>query len=135
MPSRNLQESVLAGVERLNEKDRLAGVNKMSQSQTPYQIPPMTHPLSSGWPQPDLREVLIDDTYAVMTTNVFNELSEGTLRYSGIPTGVYEGKTWKCKNQGQWLLRWYETISSGDPLLADLDKDYCRILSREVLLV
>lgn len=79
-------------------------------------IPPITDPMGKHWDQPDRREILIDDTHAVMSLRSFNKLHE----YSGsFPSGVYEGKMWKRHNgifdrefirrggKPTWMLVWY----------------------------
>jgi hypothetical protein len=64
------------------------------------EIPPMTHPLSSAWPQPKRSEILIDDTHAVMTQQTFDKL----LNYvHSQPTGVYEGKMFRKDNCLFWF--------------------------------
>jgi hypothetical protein len=81
-------------------------------------IPKMTHPLGSCWKQPDPESILIDDTHAVMTAAVYDQL----LRYDGsMPTGVYDGKMWKSRNHLVWF----------GPGLNPLS---CTINHREVLL-
>lgn len=79
-------------------------------------IPPMTHPSSSVWDQPELSKILIDDITATMSLGVFMQLKE----YSATnPSGVYEGKMWK-RHDGSfdhefiarggvptWKLCWY----------------------------
>lgn len=55
-------------------------------------IPPMTHPLSSAWKQPDTSDIIIDNDNAYMSKEIFDELME----YSATnPSGAYEGKMWK----------------------------------------
>lgn len=68
-------------------------------------IPAMSHPLSIHWEQPDIKNVLTDDNFALMTEEDFNKL----LEYStSIPSGVYEGKMWKRGMLGGgWMLGWY----------------------------
>lgn len=77
-------------------------------------VPPMTHPLASGWTQPDVAEIRIDDETATMDQHAFDELLEYS---SSTPSGVYEGKMWKRRakfatsdgmcNQEVWYLVWY----------------------------
>lgn len=68
-------------------------------------IPPMTHPLSSGWKHnPKIEEIFIDDEHARMTEENFKML----LDYSrSFPSGVYEGKMWKNLHEGTWYLNWW----------------------------
>jgi hypothetical protein len=72
-----------------------------------HPIPPMTHPLSVHWNQPDRSEIEIDDTHALMSQITFNALPDYTASQ---PTGVYEGKMWRAyyKLDG-WLLHWWVT--------------------------
>jgi hypothetical protein len=73
-------------------------------------IPPITDPLGKGWRQPSLDAVLIDDSHALMDQNAF----DGLYEYSAsVPTCVYPGKMWKCKQAGIWWLRWFG--ESDDP--------------------
>lgn len=71
-------------------------------------IPPMTHPLSRGWDQPNTALVAIDDTTSAMPNSVFTRLMEYS---STMPSGAYEGKMWKAhvlsKTENFWQLRWY----------------------------
>ncbi len=79
-------------------------------------IPPITDPMGRSWNQPDRREILIDDTHAIMTRRTFDALK--TYSASN-PSGVYEGKMWKRHNgafdheflarggKPEWLLVWY----------------------------
>ena len=73
-------------------------------------IPEMTDPLSSYWHQPPLSEITLLDGKAVMSQKTFNALPEYSFT---VPTGVYEGKIWKCKRGDSsdtgftWYLRWY----------------------------
>lgn len=69
------------------------------------QIPPMTDPLGKHWNQPDQDSILIDDFHAVMDQRSFDTLSNYS---STIPSGVYDGKMWKCLSaKDGWLLGWY----------------------------
>lgn len=105
-------------------------------------IPPMTHPLSKHWNQPDRSLIILDDKYALMSKEVFDKLHEYS---TSIPTGVYEGKMWKAqkwiwegdeiaiergwairKFLDEWFLRWYGL--SNRP-------GYCSTNQREILLV
>ena len=72
-------------------------------------IPDMIHPLGKHWHQPNLDNILIDDTHALMSECSFKELGEYSC---SIPTGVYEGKMWKAYNKipDIWFLRWYDHI-------------------------
>lgn len=89
-----------------------------------HPIPPMTHPLSKGWDQPDRADVLIDEHHAVMSQHTFYSLKN----YSGsFPTGVYEGKMWRRHQQIEgWLLVWYD--KSNKP-------GACRIEFRPILIL
>lgn len=98
-------------------------------------IPRMTHPLSRSWNQPDRSEILLDDTYALMTMRTFEHLPE----YSATrPTGVYEGKMWRRHDgvfdyrfiasggKPEWLLCWYGRCDK---------PDYVSNNSRKILLI
>jgi hypothetical protein len=99
-------------------------------------IPPMTHELSSGWDQPSTSRILLDDTHALMTKDVFEELKE----YSATnPTGAYEGKMWKRHDgsfdreflarggKPKWLLCWFGFSTKGP--------DWVSTFYREILIV
>lgn len=66
-------------------------------------IPPMVHPLSSGWRQPSSSAIEIDDKHALMSRKTFEELLDYSM---SMPTGAYEGKMWKrqygCWEYGRW---------------------------------
>lgn len=91
-------------------------------------IPPMTHPLSQHWRQPSVDLILVDEMHAVMSLATLKALPEYSWT---IPTGVYEGKMWRCHAaEGdcyEWLLRWYDA----DPA----DAKCCLIFTRGVLLL
>lgn len=65
-------------------------------------IPEMTHPLSKGHEQPATWNMLLDkdDQFVRMTRSVWNRLLEYN---SSIPTGVYEGKMWRCYDWLCWF--------------------------------
>jgi len=67
-------------------------------------IPKITHPLGKEWGQPDMSNVLIDDTHAIMDKVTFIKLAEYSYTQ---PTGCYEGKVWKCVRDGQAWLFWF----------------------------
>lgn len=88
-------------------------------------IPPITEPIGRSWNQPDVREILVDDNYALMSKENIGKL----LQYdSSMPTGVYEGKMWKrkafCNGQYRMYLFWYGV--SPDP-------NKCSINFRELI--
>lgn len=71
----------------------------------PNIIPMMIDPLSKAWNQPDTKNILIDDEYAILDDKDFSKLSTySTSR----PSGVYAGKMWKreCPD-GSFILCWY----------------------------
>lgn len=68
-------------------------------------VPPMTHPLSSAWDQPDPNVWLFDDTHVVLPESDFRKLLEYSASY---PTGVYQGKMWRAQAHGDWYLCWYD---------------------------
>jgi hypothetical protein len=85
-------------------------------------IPPMIHPLSSGWRQPKVSDIEIDNKHALMTQETLEQLMEYSCSF---PTAVYEGKMWKSKTyNGNWILRWYGHGQS---------EDYCSNRSRLIL--
>ena len=73
-------------------------------------IPEMTHPLSKHWEQPDVKNILISESSAIVTKQDLEALSEYSC---SDPTGVYEGKTWKRRDResGGWLLCWFSYSS------------------------
>ena len=71
-------------------------------------IPPMNSPLGRHWLQPNVQNIEVDDTHALMSKSDLNQLRD----YSGsIPSGVYSGKMWKCNYKDGWLLRWYSYLN------------------------
>lgn len=58
-------------------------------------IPTITNPMGSGWKQPNRRDIVIDEKYAVMSKRNFDSLAEYSASQ---PSGVYEGKMWKRHN-------------------------------------
>jgi hypothetical protein len=85
-------------------------------------IPDMIHPLGKYWQQPNRDNILIDDTYALMSKHTLDELHEYSM---SIPTGVYTGKMWKVKVFGKWILKWFGNENY---------KGLLSILSREILI-
>lgn len=95
-------------------------------------IPPITDPLGRHWTQPKLKDVLIDDTHAVMSQASFNMLAEYSC---SMPSGAYVGKMFsrhdgaydpRCKPEDRrWLLVWF-----GD----HADKTKVSINYREILI-
>lgn len=81
-------------------------------------IPPMTHPMCTGWKQPDTALVTVTSEVARMPTAVFDRLMEYS---STMPSGVYEGKMWKARQykvgdkegEGHWALCWYGYSRTG----------------------
>ncbi len=72
----------------------------------PNAIPVITDPLGRHWPQPlGLRQAPMDDTHVLLTAGQVAELREYSYSY---PTGTYEGKCWKRKQEGGWCLCWYQ---------------------------
>lgn len=87
-------------------------------------IPPITDPLGRYWDQPSRREILTDDTHAVMTLPTFRKLAEYS---SSLPSGVYDGKMWRGGTmQGRWQLYWYGPGKT---------PDMCSINVREILII
>lgn len=86
-------------------------------------------PERGGWRAPNLRNVVIDDTYAYMTKATwlaFLAYDEST------PTGVWPGKVWRCSptrgpDKGRHFICWFGLSSKG--------LDYCSNNSRIVRIV
>lgn len=74
------------------------------------EIPAMVHPLGKHWDQPRKDLIELCGGFAIMELLDFYKLPEYSL---SMPTGAYEGKMWKAKVRGDWLLCWYG--DSGDP--------------------
>lgn len=106
------------------------------------EIPPITHPLGRYWNQPKREEMLVDEIYAMMSKQTFDQLAE----YSAtIPTGVYAGKMWKRQAtrwakdpEGKpmhlgidWYLCWFVDIKATD----GTDRDMCMIKQARILLI
>jgi hypothetical protein len=88
-------------------------------------IPPMTHPYGKHWEQPDISEILIDDTHAVMGSDTLSKIKD----YSrSLPSGVYAGKMWRASDDGiVWYLKWW-TDSETAP-------DKCTNHTREIIIL
>lgn len=91
----------------------------------PNVIPPMTHPLSKHWRQPDMAKVRIDDEFAYMDERAFWSLSDYSCSQ---PTGCYPGKAWRSNSHqfnkshpNVWWLCWFGY--SEDP---NMCRTYCR---------
>ena len=84
----------------------------------------MTHELGRYWDAPNISEIEVDEESALMSESAFRKLKNYS---SSIPSGVYEGKMWKCETKDGWYLRWYQNIPNND-------KD-CAILSRKIILI
>jgi len=78
-------------------------------------IPPITDSMGKHWRQPDMGEVLIDDTTAILPRLVFDGLAEYSTSQ---PSGVYPGKCWKrnklkllpnggYEHSDEWWLCWF----------------------------
>ena len=70
----------------------------------PHPIPPMISPQGRYWDQPSRFSILIDETHALMTPQTFKELKEYSCT---LPAGVYEGKMWRGRFNGEWYLVWF----------------------------
>jgi len=77
----------------------------MARSEKSHLIPPMTHPLSQYWEQPNRFDIEVDETHALMGQTTFNLLHD----YSNSqPTGAYEGKMWRAFYRlDGWCLLWF----------------------------
>lgn len=88
------------------------------------ELPPMTHPLSGGWDQPSPDRMAIYDDIAIMDRSTLECLHNYS---ASIPTGVYDGKAWRCATGAdEWQLCWYGP--SKDP-------DKCSINRRPIRLI
>lgn len=77
-------------------------------------IPPMAHPLSSGWDQPPVEDIWFLDDLAVMAPRTFDDLAD----YSrSTPSGVYDGKMWRSQFGKDWFLRWFAPSDVPDTCL------------------
>lgn len=86
-------------------------------------IPAMPAEWARYWQAPDRSEIVFQGADAVMTYKAFDRL----LDYSdSVPTGVYDGKMWKARLDGNWYLRWYSTARS--------NPDKCIIHTRPIKL-
>lgn len=75
---------------------------------------PSFHPPAAtipGWTQPNANDIVIDDRYAVMSLETFNQLKDYSRSY---PTGVSFGKMWKCAkyDRSTWWLLWYHETNN-----------------------
>lgn len=86
-------------------------------------IPKMIHKWGKYWQQPNSKDIVIDDDYALMSRNDFDKLLEYSASF---PTGVYPGKMFKrMPSNGLYLLVWF---SEGE------DRNYCNNNYREILI-
>lgn len=78
------------------------------------EIPKITDPMGKHWEQPELSEIILHMSRAVMDKKAFNLLKD----YSRTnPSGVYVGKMWKARMlDGSWKLRWYSPGDSSEYL-------------------
>lgn len=87
----------------------------------PPPVPAMTHPLSKHWDQPYASAMLFeaeDDGLEPVRVRMRRATWEALCAYdTPIPSGVYEGKMWRCSpwdGSGHYL-RWYGTSRNGNP--------------------
>lgn len=70
-------------------------------------IPPMTHPYGAHWVQPNPKNIVLDNDYAVMSKKDFDLLPDYTCSQ---PTGKYNGKMRKgllhTPKNDRWYLAW-----------------------------
>lgn len=86
----------------------------------------MTHPLSRYWHQPRADDLAVYDDIAIMDNSTLQRL----LEYSAsIPSGVYEGKMWRCANGEGWQLCWYGP--SDDPDMVSINRRPIRLIRDE----
>lgn len=67
-------------------------------------IPGITDKRGAHWAQPSRKYIWLDEKYALMKDQTFRSLVEYS---SSEPTGMYEGKMWKCRRGDAWYLRWF----------------------------
>lgn len=87
------------------------------------ELPQMTHPLSRAWDQPSPDRMAIYNDIAIMDRSTLECLHNYS---ASIPTGVYEGKAWRCAVSDGWQLCWYGPSS---------DPDRCSINRRPIRLI
>ena len=92
-------------------------------------VPPMTHPLSTHWEQPNPASMRITEESAMMDLETFEALSDYSCSQ---PSGVYEGKMWrsaanysKQEDTDKWYLRWYDVST---------DTNKCSTEQREIVI-
>ncbi len=96
------------------------------ETEIPTEIPPMTNKLGRHWDQPSRDLIVVDEKYALMSTQTWDCLH----RYDcSVPSGVYAGKMWSSQHGSLRQLHWYG-LSYG---VAGRQGDYCDIHTREVL--
>jgi hypothetical protein len=81
----------------------------------------MNNPLGRYWLQPNVQNIEIDDTHALMSKSDFDELKDYSC---SCPSGVYAGKMWKCSFNDGWRLRWW----------SDLNHNTCECNQRIILI-
>lgn len=69
-----------------------------------HPIPPVIDPHTHYWKQPDRKNILVNDTYAVMSQTTFDTLEEYNKTD---PAYVYEGRMWKRLHNNIYYLCWY----------------------------
>jgi hypothetical protein len=86
------------------------------------EIPPIDVRSGRSWAQPSPKNILIDDTHALMSLKDFNSLCD----YSwSVPTGVYPGKMWRSTFGNQaFYLRWY----------SEVENDLCHLNQRIIII-
>jgi len=68
----------------------------------------MTHPYGKYWEQPDTKDIVLDDKYALMANDTLEKLKNYSRSQ---PSGVYAGKMWRCTDDGvTWYLKWWTDI-------------------------
>lgn len=83
-----------------------------------HAIPPITDPMGKSWRQPDLTDLNVQGTHALLSRVEFDGLPEYSSSY---PTGVYPGKAWKCHWRGadRWFLRWFGIVPGNDKVCSN----------------
>jgi len=83
--------------------------------------------MGKNWVQPNLEDIEIDDTHALMTKRVLDQLADYSCTN---PSGVYPGKMWRRRKDYHdeskgWFLCWYGISEK---------PDFCSNHVREILL-
>lgn len=87
-------------------------------------VPPITCELGRHWEQPNPQNFVWDNDCVAMTKQDYEQLHTYDCTN---PTGIYEGKMWKCHRGDKCYLK-YVADCPGEP-------DYCTIHSIELIVI